>query len=110
MLLLLGGASAVAAVFTLGSNLSPLPHPKAGTTLVTSGPYRLVRHPIYSGVLLMSLGWALVNASSLTLFYGALLTLLFDRKARREERALQAALPEYADYQKRSKRLLPFLY
>lgn len=55
ILLLMGGLLAVAGIFGLGANLTPLPYPKDEATLVETGPYRLVRHPIYSGVILMPL-------------------------------------------------------
>ncbi len=55
-----GGALALAGLLALDGNLSILPHPKAGAHLVERGPYALVRHPIYGGIILGAIGWALL--------------------------------------------------
>ncbi len=60
--LALGGLVSLIAALHLGSNLTPLPHPKEGATLVVTGMYRFVRHPIYLGVILMAAGFALAGA------------------------------------------------
>jgi protein-S-isoprenylcysteine O-methyltransferase Ste14 len=95
---------------SLGSNLTPFPRPKAQNQLVQRGAYALVRHPIYSGLLSLGLARALWVHGSAPLLWTALLFWLFDRKARREEAWLLEAHPDYADYQRRVKRLLPWLY
>lgn len=105
-----GVALILFAVLHLGSSLSPLPLPRESAKLVVTGPYRLVRHPIYSSLILVSLGWSLVAQGWLTLFYTLLLAIFFDRKARREEHWLRQRFPEYAGYQQRVRRLIPFLY
>ncbi|ATE62020.1 methyltransferase family protein [Thauera sinica] len=109
-LLVLGAAICAAAALHLGSNLTPLPHPRDDATLVTTGLYRYVRHPIYCGVLLLAFGWALFVQGWLTLAYAALLFAFFDLKSRREETWLMARFPDYADYRRRVRRLIPFLY
>lgn len=100
---------AVAAALRLGKNLTPLPYPRRSGMLVQSGAYRLVRHPIYGGLVLAAFGWALVVGSWLTLAYAALLLLLLDAKASREERWLDAKHPEYSEYRRRVRKLIPFL-
>lgn len=105
-----GGLLLAASLLKLGSNLSPLPHPKARATLVATGPYRLVRHPIYSGAILLAFGWAVLVQGGLTLASAALLAVFFDLKSRREERWLAAAFPDYAGYRLRVRRFIPFLY
>ncbi len=94
----------------LGSNLTPLPKPKKDATLVTTGPYRIVRHPIYSGGSLVALGWAFWVLSWLTLGYAIVLFAYLDFKSRREERWLVAKYLDYREYQRRVHRLIPFLY
>lgn len=91
-------------------NLSAFPRPPEEASLVTTGPYALVRHPIYSGVILLAVAWALVRRSPLTLAYAFLLFVFFDIKSRREEQWLQAKFTQYADYQRRVKKLIPFIY
>jgi protein-S-isoprenylcysteine O-methyltransferase Ste14 len=109
-LLAAGATLAVWGVLSLGTNLSVLPYPKEGSTLVVSGPYRIVRNPIYSGLILASFGVALVLHSWLSLVYALALFVLFDLKARREERWLRERYPGYADYQRRVKKLVPWIW
>ncbi len=101
---------ALAGLWWLGDNLSALPHPKDDATLVESGPYRVVRHPIYSGLIVGAFGWALMNTSLLTLVYAAILLAFFDVKSRREERWLARKFPDYAAYQARVAKLIPLIY
>ena len=109
-LMLSGGLLASLAVFSLGRNLTPLPHPKDDAELVEAGPYRLVRHPIYGGIVLLAYGWALLAQSWLTLAYATLLFVFLDLKSRREERWLRQKFPDYLRYSKRVRKLIPFLY
>jgi protein-S-isoprenylcysteine O-methyltransferase Ste14 len=80
--------------------------------LVERGPFRLVRHPSYTGVLLAFVGFALTLRN-----WAALIIILvpifaaFIRRMNVEEEALSRALgSRYADYMKRTKRLVPFVY
>lgn len=109
-LALLGGGLLAASARRLGPNLTPLPFPKADATLVRTGPYRLVRHPIYAGVLALAFGWALWVHGWLTLFYAALLWVLFEVKAAREERWLSEKFPEYESYRRSVAKFVPFLH
>lgn len=105
-----GGLLALAGLVNLGRNLTALPHPKDDATLVEAGAYAVVRHPIYSGLILAAFGWAFFVGSWLTLLYAALLLVFFDVKSRREERALARKFANYSDYQRRVRKLIPFLY
>lgn len=97
-------------VFNLGHNLTPFVCPKAQATLVTGGAYRLVRHPIYSGLIFSAGGVTLVVQGWLTLGFTLLLGILLDRKSRREESLLLQQIPGYAEYRRRVKKLIPFVY
>lgn len=108
--LLFGLLVAFLAIMSLGQNLTPLPHPKDKAQLVTSGVYAYVRHPIYSSILLLALGWAAWNASLFTLLATLILAIFFDLKARREERFLQQKFAAYQDYKMRVKKFIPYLY
>ena len=109
--MMLGGAVMfVAGLVRLGSGLTPLPYPKDGATLVQTGPFALVRHPIYSGGVCLGLGWALYVQGWLTLGYAAILFAFLDMKSRREERWLREKFPAYAGYQQRVRKLIPFVY
>lgn len=102
------GVAGVAVAFlgarALGANLTPFPRPRVDATLVQDGIYGVVRHPIYSGILIAALGWSLLRASLPSLLLTLVLALFFDRKARREEAWLREQLPGYADYQARVRR------
>lgn len=79
----------VLAVLALGRSFTPLPRPRVRTRLRQSGIFRLVRHPVYGGAILLGLGWSLADAP-----LGLIPTaLLFDLKARREEAWADRALP-----------------
>jgi len=106
----LGALLSLAGVFQLGTNLTPLPYPKEGATLIETGPYRLVRHPIYSGLIFMAFGWGLWSHSWLRLGFAILIFIFFDIKSCREERWLRERFPDYAAYQKRTRKLIPFLH
>jgi protein-S-isoprenylcysteine O-methyltransferase Ste14 len=110
LLFLGGGLLAGAGALSLGRNLTPLPRPREGADLVVTGAYRFVRHPIYSGLAAMALGWGGWVHGWLTMGYALLLFLFFDLKSRREERWLKEKYPEYAAYQQRVRKLIPFVY
>jgi protein-S-isoprenylcysteine O-methyltransferase Ste14 len=106
----LGGVFGTGGVLALGRNLTAFPKPIEGGTLVTSGVYGWVRHPIYTGLILGTLGWSVWNANLLGVGLAALLFVFFDLKSRREERWLMEAYPDYAQYRRRVKKLIPFVY
>jgi len=108
--LLAGALLAGAGTLSLGRNLTPLPHPKEGARLVETGAYRLVRHPIYGGIVLLAYGWGLCARSWLPLGYATLVFIFLDLKSRREERWLIEKYSGYAGYRKRTRKLIPFIY
>ena len=110
LLLGAGGLLAFAGLFGLGANLSVLPHPKDGADLVEGGAYGLVRHPIYAGLILGSFGWGLLTNSVWAVALAAGLLVLFDFKARREEAQLARRFAGYADYRRRVRKFIPFIY
>jgi protein-S-isoprenylcysteine O-methyltransferase Ste14 len=94
----------------LGTNVTPLPHPKATATLVETGPFHLVRHPMYSGGILIAFGWAIWVRGPLTIGYAVLVFVFLDIKSRREEQWLRETFAGYAKYQTRVRKLIPFVY
>ncbi|TXF98900.1 isoprenylcysteine carboxylmethyltransferase family protein [Massilia arenae] len=107
----LGGIAVLgSSVVSLGKSLTPFPRPRPKAQLVTSGAYRLVRHPIYFGLLLAVLGISLLTFSPLRIVSTLLLGVFFDCKATREETWLLERYPDYSAYQKKVKKLLPYLY
>ncbi len=84
---------------------------KVGHHVVDTGPYRFVRHPIYSGLILAAVATAILEGTSFAVIGAVLLTLVFYAKARREERFLRAELGEdaYNAYSRRTPMLVPFV-
>lgn len=105
-----GGIVALIGALQLGNALTPLPHPRDGARLREDGIYRYLRHPIYSGLIIGSFGWALAWQSGWGLGYAVLVFVFFDRKAAREERWLSARYPGYDDYARRVRRFFPGVY
>jgi protein-S-isoprenylcysteine O-methyltransferase Ste14 len=91
-------------------NFNIRPTPREGGELVQSGPYRWIRHPMYSAVLLVAAACAWVDASVWAASALAALALVLTVKAGLEERWMAAKHPGYADYCKRSRRFVPGLY
>ena len=90
--------------------LTPLPHPRDGATLVESGVYGLARHPIYGGLILAALGWSWIQASLPALVASLVLTGFFVLKSTREEAWLLERFAGYADYRRRTRRFIPWIY
>jgi protein-S-isoprenylcysteine O-methyltransferase Ste14 len=90
-------------------NFRIYPEPRPQTLLVTSGPYRLVRHPMYCALLLAMLGIATYNGHALNLSGFVLVVVAVYSKAVREESFLKARFPEYAGYARTTPRFIPRL-
>jgi protein-S-isoprenylcysteine O-methyltransferase Ste14 len=104
-----GIALAVWARLHLGRNWGMPMSQRAEPELITSGPYRFVRHPIYTGLLIATLGTALVD-NLFGLIVVAVLTGYFYYCGTVEERNLAATFPQaYPEYKARTKMLIPFL-
>lgn len=110
VLAVLGVVIGVVGVRDLGESLTPLPRPKDGAQLVETGIYGWVRHPLYVGLVLGALGWALVSASLLALVFTLALAVFLDLKSRREEAWLREHYPLYDQYARRVRRFVPGLY
>jgi protein-S-isoprenylcysteine O-methyltransferase Ste14 len=100
---------AVWARIALGRNWGMPMTTKDEPELVTSGPYRFVRHPIYTGILVAMLGSALATS----LYWLVALVIVgtyFVHSARVEERLMTGSFPAaYPSYQARTKMLIPFV-
>jgi protein-S-isoprenylcysteine O-methyltransferase Ste14 len=107
---ILGTVIALIAAINLGKNLTPLPRPKENAELIQNGLYRFVRHPIYCGVILLAVGWGLIQQSTLVWLYVLVIAIFFDIKSRKEEQWLVARFSAYADYQGRVRKLIPWIY
>jgi protein-S-isoprenylcysteine O-methyltransferase Ste14 len=109
-LALVGVSVLAAGAAALGSSLSVLPRPRDDIRLVRRGVYRWVRHPIYIGVVLVVVGWAVYRGDLLHVALAAGIAAFFVAKAAREERYLLDRFPDYDQYRQRTWRFLPWLY
>ena len=112
LLAVAGAALVLGSRAELGPAWSFVPKADQGTGLVTTGPYRLVRHPIYLGFVLLALGQALAFSSwlaCLILLVGIVPT--FAWRARAEETLLSGTFGErYALYRRETKMIIPYLF
>ena len=105
---ILGGmAFAVYALLYLGRSVSVMAEARH---LVTGGPYRLIRHPLYLGEGLASVGAVIQFFSPWALLLLAALIACQLYRMHREEQVLAGTFPEYADYKSATWRILPGLY
>jgi protein-S-isoprenylcysteine O-methyltransferase Ste14 len=107
----LGLAGAIWARITLGRNWSGYVTYKEDQDLVTNGPYRFVRHPIYTSMIVMFIGSFLYYGSPIIAIGSAIAVVVFILRTRKEE-AIMIDLfgDKYTEYMKRTKRLIPFVY
>lgn len=110
ILCLVGFAFAVLGSWSLGRSLSPFPRPRDEGRLVEKGVFSLVRHPIYTGLTVLALGWSAMWMSLAALAATVALFAFFDLKSRREERWLQEKFEDYGRYKTRVRKLAPFIY
>jgi protein-S-isoprenylcysteine O-methyltransferase Ste14 len=107
----IGIAFAIWARVYIGENWSGVVTVKVGHELIRTGPYAWVRHPIYSGMLVATLGTALVRGEVRGLVAVAILWLAFWTKSRIEEQFMRKTFGEaYADYSKSTGALIPRLH
>lgn len=107
VLIAVGAGFSIYSLLYLRLNFSILPEARG---LTTSGPYRIVRHPVYLGEIVGAIGLTIALPSLLSLlvllsFVGAQLV-----RTRMEEQVLGAQLPGYAEYSRVTPRLLPFIH
>ena len=97
-------------VYNHPGNFNIRPEPRAGGRLITGGPYRHMRHPMYTAVLLFGVAEVLAYGDALKLLALVLLVLVLWKKSSVEEAALREKFPEYAAYAAGTKRFFPFIW
>jgi len=93
-----GAALIAAAVYELRGSLSPWVVPAASASLKTNGVYEFIRHPIYTGLLLLCFGFGVATNSAGRLILTAALLYILEEKASEEEANLVKQFPEYETY------------
>ena len=107
----IGIGFAIWARFSLGGNWSATVTLKEKHSLVTHGPYAIVRHPIYTGLLLGLAGTSVVYREARTLLALVIVLVMLLLKIRIEERFMKEQFGvEYAGYSRRVKALVPLIY
>lgn len=102
-----GGALAVAGVHSHGRTITPRVAPPSNADLLTTGPYRWSRHPIYGGLVLAAAGLAVLRARPLQwVALTALAGVLWVKTGREEVRLLARFGGPYAEYRARTPRLI----
>jgi protein-S-isoprenylcysteine O-methyltransferase Ste14 len=99
----------IVSALQLGRSYSSSTRPRASSVLVRRGVYRYLRHPIYTGLLIVSLAFFLSRPTLVVGTAYLLLALVTNVRAGIEERMLEERYPEYAEYRGRTERYLPFL-
>lgn len=92
------------------SKLRILPEPSPNATLITNGPYRFIRHPMYTAILLGSAGLLINQFTWLHLALVIALAIVLLIKLNWEEKMLSQKFDEYKEYMKHTKRIVPFIF
>lgn len=98
---------AVYGLLYLRRSLSIIPEARR---LVTGGPYRVVRHPLYAAEILAAVAFVMVNPGALEVAVLAPFAAVQLLRSRYEERLLTATYPEYQDYARHTRRLIPLVW
>ncbi len=99
----------LASIFQIRRSLTPFPSPVKNGELITTGLYRYIRHPIYSGIILAAAGYGLQACDTFKIVISGLLLLLFYFKSQYEEKMLMAFYDDYKQYRRHTHRFFPFL-
>jgi protein-S-isoprenylcysteine O-methyltransferase Ste14 len=98
----------ILSLIQLQRNLTPFPSPKQNSELVTNGVYQFIRHPIYTGIFIMAIGYSFSNGHSSRFLISILLLVLFYFKSVYEENLLNKKFSAYKQYQIKTSRFFPF--
>lgn len=107
---IMGLALAILSFHALGRNFRVYMAPRRSGTLVTRGVYRLIRHPMYTGVIVGFLGYLLLFGSIFLFPLWLAMTILYLIKSVKEEAALADKFPAYEDYCRSSWKFIPYVY
>lgn len=109
VMVIFGVLVSLIAIWQLRHSISPFPSPKAAARLIAGGVFRWIRHPIYTGILFVTFGYAIYSGSVWKGLLAIALLILFQFKARYEERLLLSKFVPYEAYMAKTGRFLPKL-
>lgn len=98
------------AIFVMKFNFNIAPDVLNNSKLVVLGPYKLIRHPMYTSVLGISLCYIIDSFTLYKMMVFVVLVIDLLMKLNYEEKILSVRFIEYSDYMKRTKRLIPFIF
>ena len=104
----IGGLIILMGIVNLNENITPFPSPRHESTLISTGIYKYIRHPIYSGIVIVMFAYAIYSGSVGRLFITAVLFMVFYFKSELEEKLLIDRFPKYSFYKKVTGRFFPF--
>lgn len=112
LMLIIGGITMCTARLFLGKNGFLIITMEKDSQLITGGPYRFIRHPIYAGIILLFIGYTISFASVISIIIiTGFFSVWFRKRIKLEEQLLiQAYGDEYTQYMKHTKKILPFMY
>lgn len=105
----LGFLVIILSIIQLKKKLTPFPTPKQNGSLINSGFYKYIRHPIYTGIIICTIGFGVYNQNIYRVSIGIVLWILFYFKSIYEEKMLSDKFNQYSDYKKNTKRFFPFI-
>ncbi|MBS1551877.1 MAG: isoprenylcysteine carboxylmethyltransferase family protein [Bacteroidetes bacterium] len=98
------------AMFVHRFRFNALPVLRDDSSLKTSGPYRFVRHPMYTSLIFITLIWVLYDFTIIRLAIWIILLITIYLKSEYEEQLLIKKFPEYPQYKTLTKKFIPFIY
>ena len=98
------------ALFQLRGQITPMPEPLPHGKLIQNGVYAYIRHPIYSGILISAIGRISFDQNFYSILGFAILSMALYFKVNLEESFLLRRFPDYRDYMRRTKSLIPFIF
>jgi protein-S-isoprenylcysteine O-methyltransferase Ste14 len=98
------------AMIIMKFNFNAAPEVLPGVTLKTGGPYNLIRHPMYASIFGVTVPWIINDFSYFRVLIFLVLLINQIIKMHNEEKILSDNFPEYKDYMKRTKKIIPFIF
>lgn len=97
-------------ILLMKTKLRITPEPARGAKLISEGPYKYIRHPMYATVIALTFVWIIFDFSSFRLAVFLLLVFNLMIKMYYEENILKNSIDGYSEYMNNSKRIIPFIF